>query len=97
MVTNKSHRVLYIGFTNDLERRMSEHRRKLISGFTAKYNTTKLVYYEIYNDVNEAITREKQIKGLLRKKKNELIGNVNPDWKDLSEEWETGFSFIVSS
>ncbi|HET56478.1 MAG TPA: GIY-YIG nuclease family protein [Ignavibacteria bacterium] len=87
IMTNKS-RTLYTGVTNDLNRRVYEHKNKLIKGFTSKYNITKLVYYEEYNDINDAIRREKQIKGWSRKKKIELIESVNPEWKDLSEEWE---------
>jgi putative endonuclease len=86
-MTNKS-RTLYTGVTNDLNRRVYEHKQKLIKGFTSKYNITKLVYYEEYNDINDAIRREKQIKGWSRKKKIELIESINPEWKDLSEEWE---------
>lgn len=87
IMTNKS-RTLYTGVTNDLNRRVYEHKNKLIKGFTSKYNITKLVYYEEYNDINDAIRREKQIKGWSRKKKIELIESINPEWKDLSEEWE---------
>ena len=86
LMTNKS-RTLYTGITNNLERRVYEHKNKLIEGFTKKYNITKLVYYEISNDVEAAITREKQIKGWLRRKKIALIESVNPQWKDLSKEW----------
>lgn len=86
-MTNKS-KTLYTGVTNNLQRRVYEHKHKLIKGFTSKYNITKLVYYEEYNDINDAISREKQIKGWSRKKKIELIESVNPEWKDLSEEWE---------
>jgi len=86
VMTNKS-RTLYTGITNNLERRAYEHKNKLIEGFTKKYNITKLVYYEISNDVEAAITREKQIKGWLRRKKIALIESVNPQWKDLSERW----------
>lgn len=66
---------------------MYEHKNKLITGFTKKYNLTKLVYYEMTEDVRSAITREKQIKGWLRSKKISLIESVNPEWKDLSEEF----------
>jgi putative endonuclease len=66
---------------------MYEHKNKLIPGFASKYNLKKLVYFEETSDVNAAITREKQIKGWLRKKKVTLIESQNPDWKDLSEEW----------
>lgn len=83
ILTNKS-KTSYIGVTNNLERRMYEHKHKLIDGFTKKYNLTKLVYYEIAEDVRSAITREKQIKGWLRSKKIRLIESMNPQWKDLS-------------
>lgn len=85
-MTNKS-RTLYTGVTNNLQRRVYEHKEKLIPGFTAKYNINKLIYYEIFTDINSAIAREKQIKGWLRKKKIDLIESINPEWKDLSEEW----------
>jgi putative endonuclease len=84
-MSNKS-RTLYTGVTNDLKRRVFEHKRKLIPGFTSKYNLTKLVYFETTTDINLAITREKQIKGWLRTKKITLIESINPDWKDLSED-----------
>ena len=78
---------LYTGITNDLERRVFEHKNKFVEGFTKKYNITKLVYFDDTNDVESAITREKQIKGWLRKKKVALIESVNPYWKDLAENW----------
>ena len=87
IMTNNS-KTLYTGVTNNLNRRVYEHKNKLIQGFTAKYNITKLVYFEIFNDINQAIAREKQIKGWLRKKKINLIESVNPEWDDLSQEWE---------
>jgi putative endonuclease len=74
---------MYIGMTNDLERRLSEHKNHLIPGFTQKYNVTKLVYYEITDDVNDAIAREKQIKGWSRAKKNALVVSVNQDWREV--------------
>lgn len=86
IMTNKS-RTLYTGVTNNLERRVYEHKNKLVAGFTSKYNITKLVYYEETNDVNVALAREKQIKGWLRAKKIALIESENPEWKDLSIEW----------
>ena len=86
ILSNKS-KTLYIGVTNDLSRRLYEHKNKIIKGFTAKYNITELVYYEIHNDITEAIQREKQLKGWLRKKKIALIESVNQNWKDLSDEW----------
>ncbi len=84
MMTNKGNRTLYVGVTNDLERRIVEHREKLIPGFTQRYNITKLVYYEHCFDIKAAIAREKQIKGWLRIKKNALIEDINPQWEDLS-------------
>ena len=86
IMTNRS-RTLYTGITSDLQRRVYEHKNKLINGFTKKYSITKLVYFEATNEVNSAIAREKQIKGWLRKKKIALIESMNPEWKDLSEEW----------
>ena len=86
IMTNKS-RTLYTGVTNNLERRVYEHKNKLVAGFTSKYNITQLVYYEETNDVQVALAREKQIKGWLRSKKIALIDSINPQWKDLSLEW----------
>ena len=76
---------MYIGVTNNLERRLYEHKNKLIDGFTKKYNVNKLVYFETTTDVKSAIQREKQLKNLVRRKKDELIDSVNPEWRDLSE------------
>ena len=78
---------LYVGVTNDLARRVHQHRSDNGSGFTKKYNVTKLVYYEATSDVYSAIAREKQIKGWVRRKKVELIESMNPGWTDLSDEW----------
>ena len=86
IMTNKSNTVLYIGVTNDLERRVYEHREKLINGFTKKYNVNKLVYYEVFEDIYTAISREKQIKSGSRQKKINLINGINKEWKDLYEE-----------
>jgi len=83
IITN-NRKTLYIGVTNDLERRMYEHKHKLIEGFSKKYNLTKLVYYEIYNNINDAIKREKQLKNWQREWKIKLIENMNPEWRDLS-------------
>lgn len=80
-------RTLYIGVTNDLERRVHEHKKKLVPGFTAKYNIDRLVYFEIADDVHAVIAREKQIKGWLRSKKLELIASMNPEFRDLSAGW----------
>ena len=80
---------LYTGVTNDLERRVYQHKNKLVEGFTKRYNITGIVYFESTNDVTAAIAREKQIKGLRRNKKVELIKAMNPRWEDLSEAWFT--------
>jgi putative endonuclease len=85
-MTNKS-RNLYTGVTGNLMRRVHEHKNKLIEGFTSKYNIHILVYYESTSNVHAALAREKQIKGWLRSKKINLIESMNPEWKDLSEEW----------
>ena len=87
IMTNAHHTVLYTGVTNELQRRILEHRAGKGSGFTKKYNITKLVYMESGADINLAIAREKQIKAGSRKKKIELIESINPDWKDLFEEY----------
>jgi putative endonuclease len=76
--------VLYIGVTNDLERRVLEHKNKLVPGFSSRYNTQKLVYFEFFGDVRAAIAREKELKGWLRKRKVALIESANPHWNDLS-------------
>ena len=89
LLTNKRNTVLYTGVTNNLERRIYEHKNKLIEGFTARYNINKLVYFESTTSIEIAIQREKQIKGWLRKRKNELVESINPEWKDLSEEWDS--------
>jgi putative endonuclease len=80
-------RVLYTGVTNNLERRVLEHRHKIVQGFSARYNVNRLVYYEPCGDIRVAIAREKQIKGRVRKKKIALVESVNRDWKDLSAGW----------
>ena len=89
IVTNRS-RTLYTGVTSDLERRIYEHKGRLVAGFTAKYRIEQLVYFEVTQDVHAAIAREKQIKGWLRAKKVALIESVNPEWKDLSVGWYEG-------
>jgi putative endonuclease len=82
-LTNRHHSVLYTGITNDLMRRVSEHRAKTVPGFTARYNVDKLVFYEGTSDVRAAIAREKQIKAGSRRDKVALITDINPDWRDL--------------
>ena len=79
--------VIYIGVTNDIERRVLEHKSKSVPGFSARYNLTKLVYFEAFSDVRAAITREKELKGWVRRRKVALIESVNPSWNDLSPEW----------
>ena len=79
---------MYIGVTNDLTRRLYEHKHELVEGFTKRYHVHKLVYYEETNDVRAAIEREKQLKNWARAKKNALVETINPTWKDLSEEWD---------
>ena len=86
IMTNKRNTVLYTGVTNDLKRRVYQHKAKLVSGFTRKYNVNKLVYYEIGGDVGGAIAREKQIKGRSRQKKMDMISSMNDDWQDLYEK-----------
>ncbi len=83
ILSNKYHNVLYTGVTNDLERRCFEHKQKKIKGFTQKYNVDKLVYYEIFDYVDFAIAREKQLKGYSRVKKINLINKCNEEWEDL--------------
>jgi len=78
---------LYTGVTGNLQRRVLQHREKLLQGFSAKYNIDRLVYYETFSDILAAIRREKQIKGWLRAKKIALIESTNRDWKDLSDGW----------
>lgn len=89
ILSNRS-RTLYTGVTNNLERRTQEHRGGRPKSFTEKYRLKKLVYYEFFSDVRQAIGREKQIKGWLRRKKIALIEGNNPEWKDLSSEWRKG-------
>lgn len=86
ILTNKQNTVLYTGVTEDLVKRIWQHREKLIEGFTKKYNVNKLVYYEQFASIIEAIQREKQIKGGSRNKKLSLVAGLNPTWKDLYEE-----------
>ena len=88
ILSNWDDSVLYIGVTGNLIRRLYEHREHLVPGFSSKYNTNKLVYFEETSDVYSAVSREKQLKGWTRKKKNDLIQKMNPEWKDLSKEWE---------
>lgn len=86
IMTNKRNAVLYTGVTNDLKRRIYEHKEKIVAGFSKKYNITKLVYYEIFEDPENAILREKQIKAGSRLKKIDLINSTNRAWVDLYDE-----------
>ncbi len=86
IMTNKGNTTLYTGVTSDLKRRVYNHKSKLIEGFTKRYNLTKLVYYEVCEDIEQAILREKQLKAGPRRKKVELINEFNEAWRDLYEE-----------
>lgn len=87
IISNDRHTVFYTGVTNDLDRRIYEHKSKLKGGFTSKYNCHQLLYYEEFPFINEAILREKQLKKFRREWKFQLIDRMNPDWIDLSEGW----------
>ncbi len=87
LLTNWNNRVIYTGVTNNLERRLYEHKNKKINGFSEKYNVNKLVYFEKTSDVESAIIREKEIKAWRREKKNRLVCSANPEWCDLSKDW----------
>ena len=87
IMTNYKNSVLYIGVTNNLSRRINEHKEKLFDGFTKKYNINKLVYFEEFANINDAIKREKQLKAGSRQTKIDLIIGLNPEWIDLSKEW----------
>jgi putative endonuclease len=86
IMTNRHNTVLYTGVTGNLKKRVCEHKEKLVEGFTKRYNITKLVYFEVFNDPENAIKREKQIKGGSRKKKIDLIEKKNKNWDDLYED-----------
>lgn len=85
-LSNQHNNVLYVGVTNNLRRRIAEHKAKVNKGFTYKYNCDKLVYFEVFDTITEAISREKQLKNWKREWKNGLINGMNPEWKDLSEK-----------
>jgi putative endonuclease len=85
-LTNRSNEILYVGVTNNLQRRIYEHQNKSADGFTKKYNLCKLVYYEVWENIEGAILREKQIKAKPRRKKDELVKEFNPKWQDLSDK-----------
>ncbi|WP_370213794.1 GIY-YIG nuclease family protein [Mesoflavibacter profundi] len=88
LLSSKKNGTLYIGVTNDLERRMFEHKNKLVSGFTAKYNVNKLMHFEDFQYVNDALKRKKQLKNWNRQWKIDLIEKENKEWKDLSIDWK---------
>jgi putative endonuclease len=90
ILASKRNGTLYIGVTNDLERRLYEHKNNLIEGFTNKYNVHHLVYFEDVNDIQSALQREKQLKRWTRKWKLELIEKVNPEWRDLANDFDLG-------
>ena len=91
-MTNINNNVLYIGVTSNLKKRVYQHKIKAFKGFTEKYNCDKLVYFEVFIDINQAIIREKQLKKGNRKRKNELVDTMNPNWLDLSEGWLFNFT-----
>ena len=84
ILTNRTNKVMYVGMTNDLQRRIREHKGRMIEGFTKKYNVDKLVYFEESSDVLSTIAREKEIKKWRREKKNQLVATINPEWKELA-------------
>ncbi len=87
LLTNWNNKVMYVGVTNDLQRRIYEHREKNVKGFTEKYNIKKLVYYEQTSDIEVALNREKEIKKWRREKKDRLVEKINPSWRDLSDDF----------
>ncbi len=86
-MTNKNHSVLYTGVTNDLARRVHEHKHKMAPGFTASYLLDRLVFFEVSQDIESALAREKQIKDGSRQTKIDLVHQANREWRDLSEDW----------
>ena len=86
-MTNHNKTVIYIGVTSNLIKRVHQHKSKSLKGFTSKYNCDKLVYFETFSDIKQAIAREKQLKSGNRKRKEDLINSINPAWDDLSEDW----------
>jgi len=89
IISNRHHTTLYTGFTNDLARRVYEHKHKLLKGFTAKYNCDKLLYFEEFNSAEDATQREQQLKKYKRHWKENLITEINPEWRDLTEDFDT--------
>ena len=89
MMTNRWRNVLYTGITNSLQKRVWQHKNHAVPGFTARYNCDRLVHFETYDEVVQAIAREKQIKGWSRAKKDALVASTNPEWNDLAADWYT--------
>jgi len=87
ILSNKNRTVLYVGVTSNLVRRIYQHKTKFYRGFTAKYNCDRLMYFEEFSNIRHAMAREKQLKSGNRKRKEELINSMNPDWNDLSDGW----------
>ena len=87
MLTNKGNAVIYVGVTNDIKNRTLQHKQRLQQGFTKQYGCNKLVYYQAFQWIDDAIVREKQLKGGSRQQKVNLINQENPNWEDLSEGW----------
>jgi putative endonuclease len=96
ILTNEYNKVLYTGVTSNLLKRITEHKSKMVSSFTSRYKVTKLVYYEEYATMDEAITREKQIKGGSRQRKIDLINSKNPEWKDLYDEFFVYHNLVIA-
>ena len=92
IMSSLNNTTIYVGVTNDLKRRVAEHKSGSIPGFTQKYNCKKLVYYESFSDIEQAIAREKQLKGWVRRKKDALIDSTNPDKNDLAADWNVDSS-----
>ena len=90
-MANKNNTVIYVGVTSDLVKRVYQHKTKKYKGFTSRYNCDKLVYYEEFTNINQAIAREKQLKAGSRKRKDELINSMNNEWNDLSDGWVFSF------
>ncbi|WP_273097223.1 GIY-YIG nuclease family protein [Dialister succinatiphilus] len=88
ILSNRKHTVLYIGVTNNLQRRLYEHKNEMVDGFTKRYHIHRLVYFEEFDHIDQAIAREKMLKGWRRERKDALITSFNPEWNDLSEGWE---------
>ena len=88
ILSNRKHTVLYIGVTNNLQRRLYEHKNEMVDGFTKRYHIHRLVYFEEFEHIDQAIAREKMLKGWRRDRKDALITSFNPEWNDLSEGWE---------